>query len=937
MKSSSGPALLLFAAFVAALSPAAFASDSPTAKTEATATNSPVATPKPNDESDEPTVTEPAKPDPVAADYWRAIKLLGSKSATDVEAGRVALKAAADLEYTHAQVLLGNCHLSGGYGFPKSPKKAASLFRLAAERGNAFAKVSLGLCYVTGNGLRKDEEAAIKWLTGAIAPDADYSRPSPPADFSAERSGAEAGESLSGNLGEDPVAQSVATAHHLLGEILMRQKKHAEAQPHFVAAAGNDGRSGIFQAAQQAALNYAFGQGTARDLAKANEMLERARKLTSRMGVTMVHNYASLKIVDEFAVADLEEKITEAGAQAQTEMQTAIAEQFANKKSKDYNPAEAAKWYELAAENGQVWAMLSLAFIYSRGDLGQPDPAKAYNWFEKAGGGEKPKHTLGIANLAICYQNGIGIGKDTAKADALFKKHKDIDIVCYLGTLGKCPEKIITFEEELALIQTWAKKNNDAHAQYLLGDRYDSGAGMLMNKSDAANWYKKAVKANHPLATYRLAVLHDNHPFLVGNSTLAGGEKNAVELFRRGSELKNPDAMVHYAYMLMNGDGLARNTVLAVETYEKCLELYPDEYHAHNNLGAYYANKLVRDIAGLNREEVETLRKKTLMHYEAAIRGEHATAARNLAVLYHEGVLVGKDLRKAYQYYEQAAAWGYGPEAHYSLGLMHENGEGVPVTYSEAAYHYRLAAVDGHIEALQHLVNFYLTGKGVSRDLDRASFWLIKMMRAGEPGVLVIYVDILLKKQEYNEAVGFLNDLRYNENTFIAGFAYDRLSQCYRNGLGVKANPDKARQYFDKAVKLENEHALTTLAMQQLKEGKKTEAVANLQTAAKNSGPASFYLGQMNFFGTNVPKDRVKAMQYLRAAAALEHPEALYFLAGLTYNREADAPSINEAIDLLQRAENVGHPKAADLREKLELRRQKNQSAPEETAKAKSS
>ena len=47
----------------------------------------------------------------------------------------------------------------------------------------AFAKVSLGQCLFTGTGARKDVAKATEWLTAALAPGADFSRPTPPPDF----------------------------------------------------------------------------------------------------------------------------------------------------------------------------------------------------------------------------------------------------------------------------------------------------------------------------------------------------------------------------------------------------------------------------------------------------------------------------------------------------------------------------------------------------------------------------------------------------------------------------------------------------------------------------------------------------------------------------------------------------------------------------------
>jgi TPR repeat protein len=76
----------------------------------------------------------------------------------------------------------------------------------------------------------------------------------------------------------------------------------------------------------------------------------------------------------------------------------------------------------------------------------------------------------------------------------------------------------------------------------------------------------------------------------------------------------------------------------------------------------------------------------------------------------------------------------------------------------------------------------------------------------------------------------------------------------------------------------------------------------------------------MYFFGTNVEKDRSKSFDLLRESARMRNPKAMYFLAAASYNREPDAPGIDEAIRFAEMAENMGVPDAPNLREKLEPR-----------------
>ncbi len=897
-----------------------------------------------------------AKPDPLAGQFWAAVKLLQSRQPADNTAGRLALDALAAREYPHAQYLLGTCLLSGSSGYKKDARKAANQIRLAAERGNAFAMVSLAGCYVSGTGLGKDEAKALPLLTAALEPTANYSqpaRPEPAADDPAPTS------TIAGVMGNDPVSETQAAAHLLLGQILGRKNEIAKAQEHFVAAAtaGVDGRSGNYAAAVQAALNYAFGQGVPRDLAKANAMLDQSRKLTARYGVTLIHNYANLKMVDEFAVADLEQNVSEAGDNLQNALQMQIANLLADRKSKDYNPAEAAKWYELAAANGQAWAMLELAFIHVRGDLGQADPAKAFAWFEKAGSGDQPKHYLGAANLAICYANGYGTPRDPAKAEALFKRHRNTEFICYLGSIGECPREPMSYAQVLKFTEERAGKKDPA-AQYFLGLRYAYGQGLAVDKKKAERWFKKSAEANHGGALCQLGLSVEFGPPSPDEKAYKKRLATAAEFYRKGGLAGNVDAMANYAAMLADGRGVPKDTAQAEAYYLNCLALDPNHGRAHNNLASLYTDKLIKALAARDDKAAEPLRALMLQHLEASLAQKFAYAANNLGKIYYDGKLVQQDYGKAYAYFEQAIELGL-PLVHFSLGFMHEVGQGMPVTYTEAAYHYRLAALEGHEESLRRLIHFYLTGRGVALDLDRAVFWLQLKVQRGDMDAIRTMCDVLFLKGDYATLIPILRRILDEvRDRRLEGYAYYRMSLCYAEGLGVKANARRAATYTQKAIEFGNADAIFDLGEKSLAAGKIPDALNYINEASRVSTRAMFKLGQMYLTGENVPQNRAKGLALIkqaaqvngpgafpfianvsfpRKAAALPLAQALYFLANLTDGNEPDAPALEEAIDYTQQAENLGYAKAAALREKLEQRRPKPDSAPEETTRPRTS
>ena len=65
-------------------------------------------------------------------------------------------------------------------------------------------------------------------------------------------------------------------------------------------------------------------------------------------------------------------------------------------------------------------------------------------------------------------------------------------------------------------------------------------------------------------------------------------------------------------------------------------------------------------------------------------------------------------------------------EAQYSLGMLHDEGEGVPQDYAEARRWLEKAALQGHAEAQCNLGILYYKGQGVRQNFAEARRWFEK-------------------------------------------------------------------------------------------------------------------------------------------------------------------------------------------------------------------
>ncbi len=86
-----------------------------------------------------------------------------------------------------------------------------------------------------------------------------------------------------------------------------------------------------------------------------------------------------------------------------------------------------------------------------------------------------------------------------------------------------------------------------------------------------------------------------------------------------------------------------------------------------------------------------------------------------MGVMAENGFGMPKDLSQAANWYRKAAEQG-NTDAQFNLGAMYEHGVGMPVNYAQAARWYRPAAESGDIDALSNLGVLYATGRGVPQD-----------------------------------------------------------------------------------------------------------------------------------------------------------------------------------------------------------------------------
>ena len=164
-----------------------------------------------------------------------------------------------------------------------------------------------------------------------------------------------------------------------------------------------------------------------------------------------------------------------------------------------------------AAKEGIPHAQNLIGYCFNRG-LGIPKTnKKAFYWFQKAVQNKRratqANRAVALCNLAIMYDFGHGIKKDSRKAFYLYKTAAKLGDSWAQCNLGNNYLEGIGCKVNETVGADWLKKaakKGDDKAQYSLALCYLDGSGVKRNKGLAIKWLKKASKEGHKLAIKEL-------------------------------------------------------------------------------------------------------------------------------------------------------------------------------------------------------------------------------------------------------------------------------------------------------------------------------------------------------------------------------------------------------------------------------------------------
>jgi TPR repeat protein len=222
---------------------------------------------------------------------------------------------------------------------------------------------------------------------------------------------------------------------------------------------------------------------------------------------------------------------------------------------KDEN--EAAKWYRLAAEQGEVNGQVNIAYFYEMGIGVVKDPKEAVKWYRLAA---EQGNATAQNNLGMLYDYGEGVVKDPKEAAKWYRlaaEQGKASSQLGLGRLYFYGEGVLQDQKEAAKWYRLSAEQGNKFAQSRLGAMYERGKGVLQDYREAARWYRLAAEQGHAFSQTRLGLLYD-----FGDGVVKDPQE-AVKWYRLAAEQGNASGQFNLGIMYALAKGVIKDDVIA--------------------------------------------------------------------------------------------------------------------------------------------------------------------------------------------------------------------------------------------------------------------------------------------------------------------------------------------------------------------------------------
>lgn len=246
------------------------------------------------------------------------------------------------------------------------------------------------------------------------------------------------------------------------------------------------------------------------------------------------------------------------------------------------------------------------------------------------------------------------------------------------------------------------------------------------------------------------------------------------------------------------------------------------------------------------------------------------------------------------------------PEFQAGAGAMYINGGPTEINYDDAMPWLKAAAGEGNPVAIYYLAEFYDNGYSITApDRQKAVRYYEKALEplkkaAGEGQVGSAFALAKMYRYGKNVPVNYLLASKLFRIGAAAGYApaINQLGEMTLAGLGIPANPEKAKELFFTAADKNLPAAQYNLAELYFAANNPSAGIKWLNRAVENKYPPAMYkLAEYLERGENITKDVDRATILLQEAVAAGYAPAQFKLSGISTVPETKLFLLGKAIE----------------------------------------
>lgn len=359
-------------------------------------------------------------------------------------------------------------------------------------------------------------------------------------------------------------------------------------------------------------------------------------------------------------------------------------------------------WYDKAAGMGMAHAYKNAADMYQKKG-GKENLEKAFELFEKGARSYVPSC---IYALGCCYEEGIGVDKDSLKAVEFMRAAAALGISKAQLYMAKAYESGKSVKKDAAKALDYYMKaatRGEVEAKIFLAPKFESGDGVAKSPETAFAYYLEGAQAGDALCQKKAA------DFYYTNNNKDTEAYRAFFWYKKASDAGFVGALHGLGKCYENGVGIERN-------YDKAFEYYK-EYASSTGDGLAFF-----ELARCYEEGIGTaiFPIEAFKNYQKAAELKCSKAYAPLGECFDKGIGVEADEVKAAEYFKMAADAG-DDRGVYNLAIYLYYGKGKIPSDPKQAVKTLEEHAEGNRDAMVHLIEFY--SDGITADRRKAEFW----------------------------------------------------------------------------------------------------------------------------------------------------------------------------------------------------------------------